>query len=81
VLAGLFGLWIMASLRYELPRLPIAVGLVGAVLPVLLFFVPAGNPIQSFLLSGLAAGAVSLLALYALYRAMKREPAAQAVPA
>lgn len=76
VLAGLFGLWIMASLRYQLPRLPIAVGLVGAVLPALLFFVPAGDPIQSFLLSGLAAGAVCLLALYALYRAMKRGPAA-----
>jgi O-antigen/teichoic acid export membrane protein len=82
VLAGLFGLWIMASLRYELPRLPILIGIAGAVLPAGLFFKPVGNEVQSFLVSGLAAGAISLLALYALYRAMKRDQAVpQAIPA
>lgn len=71
LLAGLYGLKIATALPCALPLPPLLIGLLAMALPAAGFFLPASDPLLGLVLNSIAAGAISLAALLALWVAWK----------
>jgi len=70
IAAGLFGLRILSRLPFEIYATPMLIGVASLIVPTLLVVMPLASIWVSAGLAVAAGGAISLAALYALYRIM-----------